>query len=151
MAPKQSSKHMDNDKKATMADGEKKHGEGPQQYSEEYHLEGVMPVVKEIYAKIKDIVTKAGLGLNPQQYYISIKAGKNIAFIEFRVKKIRFIPLMPEAEIRNLVSHYHVASLSQSVQNFYNAPCAAVNFDNLLHVEELEKLITKLVESHRNN
>ena len=28
MAPKQSSKHMDNDKKATMADGEKKHGKG---------------------------------------------------------------------------------------------------------------------------
>jgi len=116
-------------------------------YSEEFHLEGVNPVVKEIYAKIKEfaLARDTTLVFNPQKYYVSIKANKNIAFLKISNKKIRFIAMMPESEIRKYVVKYPVAPLSEPVQRFYNGPCAGVDIANLSYVSELENLIRQTI------
>jgi hypothetical protein len=88
---------------------------------------------------------------NPQKYYISIKGPKNIAFIKFRSKKIRFIVMMPEERIKSLIKYYTVATLSQGVQDFYNGPCAAVDIPNLTHEEELSDILKSLVSYNREN
>jgi len=89
-------------------------------YSESFHLEDAKQNIKEVYGQIKSIATKIDntLIFNPQKYYISIKGNKNIAFIKFRVKKIRFVVMMPESEIRKYIQKHAVASLSAPVQNF---------------------------------
>ncbi|MFC2053008.1 hypothetical protein ACFLV7_01740 [Chloroflexota bacterium] len=121
-------------------------------YTEEFHLEGVSEGTKEVYQRIKEITLEkdGDLMFNPQKYYISIRAAKNIAFLKIRKKKVRFIAMLPEEEIRNIVSYYSVASLSQGVQDFYNGPCAAVDFVDITHESELIKLIHALVEAHQS-
>lgn len=121
-------------------------------YSEEYHLEGVKPIVRDIYHKIKELALAAdgSLIFNTQKYYISIRSSKNIAFLKVRTKKIRFIAMMPEEDIKKIVMYYRVASLSQAVQSFYNGPCAGVDIYDLQHEDELLKLIRGLIEFHRN-
>jgi predicted transport protein len=120
-------------------------------YTEQYHLDGVKDQVAEVYRRTKALAAELDKDLvfNPQKYYISIKAGKNIAFLKLRVKKLRFIAMLPETEIRKIVSKYPIASLSQPVQNFYNGPCAAVEIDNLEHEEEIKALIARLLKEHK--
>lgn len=122
-------------------------------YTEQYHLEGVKTQVAEVYKRIKALAAELDKSLvfNPQKYYISIKAGKNIAFLKLRIKKLRFIALLPEAEIRMIVQNYPIASLSPPVQNFYNGPCAAVDIDNLQHDEEIKALLARLLKTHSSS
>ncbi len=121
--------------------------------TEEDHLEGVENVVKEIYEKIKRIALNidGNLVFNPQKYYISIKAPKNIAFMIIRNRKIRFIPMIPEEMIRIIAKHYAVAPLSKGIQNFYNGPCAAVDIPNLLYEDELTNLLSSLISYHQED
>ena len=125
-------------------------GEAPK-YPESYHLEGATAKVKEIFSRIKAIAANldASLVFNPQKYYISIKAGKNIAFIVVRIKKVRFIAMMPEDEIRKCVKHHSVTTLSAPVQKFYNSPCADVAIENLDHMDEIETLIRNVIEYNK--
>jgi len=104
-----------------------------------------------VYIRIKEIIANidSSLVLNYQKYYISIKASKNIAFITFHVKKIRLVVLMPEQDVRNIITHYPVASLSKAVQDYYNGPCAAVDIDNMQHEQEIITLINRLVGYHK--
>lgn len=122
-------------------------------YSEEYHLEGVNPVVRDIYGRIKGMAADIDnrLVFNPQKYYISIKAGKNIAFMKIRNKKVRFIVMMPESEIGKYVISYPIVTLSQPVQDFYNGPCAAVDIASPQRMNEIHDLIKGLVELHRGH
>ncbi len=119
-------------------------------YTEEFHLEGVSAETRRTYERIKEIALQkdAGLIFNPQKYYISIRATKNIAFLKIRKKKVRFIAMLPEDQIRAIANYYPVASLSQGVQDFYNGPCAAVDFVDLSHEDELAKLLHDLVEAY---
>jgi len=112
-------------------------------YTEECHLDGVSALSKEIYRKINEIAEEleGSLVFNPQKYYISIRANKNMAFIKIRKKKVRFIVMMPEKEMHKYAKHYPVASLSAPVQTFYNGPCAAVDMLDLDRTDELEVLI----------
>jgi len=122
-------------------------------FSEEYHLEGVDQIVKDIYSKVKEIT----LGIdskskfNPQKYYISIKAPKNIAYLELKNKKVRFTAMMPEKQIRNSIKNYIVLPLSQGVQDFYGRPCAAVFIDNLSHEDEIVNLISSLIAYNQDS
>ena len=120
-------------------------------YPESYHLEGVTQNAAEIYNQIKTIAASidASLVLNSQKYYISIKADKNIAFIQVRNKKIRLIAMMPEDEIRECIKHYSIATLSAPVQKFYNGSCAAIDIQSLEHMDEIEVLIRKMLEYHK--
>ena len=47
-----------------------------------------------------------------------------------------------------MLSYYSVASLSQAVQDFYNGPCAAVDFEDISHEDEMIELIHALVAFH---
>ncbi|MDI9455946.1 MAG: DUF5655 domain-containing protein [Spirochaetota bacterium] len=118
-------------------------------YSEEFHLEGSTDEVKEIYEHLKGLVSETddSYVFNPQKYYISIKGPKNIVFLKIRKKKIRMIVMLPEKEIRSLVSHHPVKTLSQPVQNFYNGPCAAVDVDDMEDLEEIEGLVQTAMNS----
>ena len=120
-------------------------------YGESYHLEGVNANVKEIFSRIKAIAVNLddSLKFNPQKYYISIKARKNIAFIELRIKKVRFTAMMPEDEIRKCVKHYPVATLGAAVQEFYGRPCAAVDIQSPEHMDEIETLMRKMIEYNK--
>jgi predicted transport protein len=131
---------------------EEENSEEPPSYTEEFHLNGATQTVKDIYGLIKEIALAIdpSLRFNPQKYYISIRAKKNIAFLEIRKKKIRFIPLMSEEDIKKLINKLKVSSLSQAVQDFYNGPCAAVHLLDLSHKEEVQRLIESLVNSHRS-
>jgi hypothetical protein len=121
-------------------------------YSEDFHLEGVTETTKKIYERIKEIAleTNDKLIFNPQKYYISIRKNKNVAYLIIGKKKVRFIAMLPEKEIRAIAKHYSVASLSQGVQDFYNGSCAAVNFTDLSHEEEITQLIHVLVGARLN-
>ncbi|MBN1306182.1 MAG: hypothetical protein JXA13_17230 [Anaerolineales bacterium] len=119
-------------------------------YSEDFHLEDIAESTRKIYQRIKEIALEKNgqLVFNPQKYYISIRKDKNIAFLQIRKKKVRFIAMLPEEQIRTIVKHYSVATLSQGVQNFYNGPCAAIDFIDLSHEAELINLINTLIETH---
>jgi hypothetical protein len=121
--------------------------------TEEDHLEGVDQVVKDTYEKIKQIALgiDGNLIFNPQKYYISIKAPKNIAFMIIRNRKIRFILMMPEERIRGIAMYYTVGPLSKGIQDFYNGPCAAVDIPNLTHEDELVNLLSSLISYHKKN
>jgi hypothetical protein len=131
---------------------EEENSEEPPSYTEEFHLNGTTQTVKDTYSRIKEIslAIEPSLKFNPQKYYISIKTKKNIAFIKLRKKKIRFIPLMPEEDIKKLVTDLKVSALSQAVQDFYNGPCAAVDMPYLPHENEVQRLIESLVQYHRS-
>jgi len=121
-------------------------------YSEEYHLDGIDQNVKEIYSRIKDICKHINKGVvfNPQKYYVSIKTKKNVAILKLRIRKLRFIALLPEDVIRSMIKKHHIASLSQAVQDFYNGPCAAIDITDLQQAGEIEELIQKLITCHEN-
>ncbi len=123
--------------------GEKEEGEtGKIPKTEEYHLDGVEPKVKDIYLNIKNqlLAFKPTLRFNPQKYYISIIDKKNFAFIYVRRKKINITVLLPESAIRNSIKHHKVESETESVQKFYGGECATVivedkaNFDEIINV-----------------
>lgn len=117
------------------------------QYSEEMHLEGTSDMVKAVYSHLKDAVHKVSdrCVFNPQKYYISIKGTKNIVFLKLRKKKIRMVVLMPENDIRARIHHHPIRSLSDSVQKYYNAPCAAVDVMDLENIGEIIEVIRSLM------
>jgi predicted transport protein len=119
-------------------------------YTEEFHLERVGQIIKEIYEKIRlaAVSLNDGVIFNPQKYYISIKAPKNIAFLKIRKKKVRFIAMMPEEKIREIVKTHSVVSLSEPVQRFYNGECAAIDVQNLVNFEEIETLLRELISEN---
>jgi predicted transport protein len=122
-------------------------------YSEDFHLEKVAPVVRDIYKRIKQTALNIDptIIFNPQKYYISIKAPKNIAYIKIRKKKVRFIVMMPEKQIRDIVKTHLVIPLSQPVQTFYNGPCAAVDISNIDSFDEIEFLVQELITINRHS
>jgi hypothetical protein len=119
-------------------------------YTEEFHLEDVSKETRDVYQHLKNIAIEKddGLVFNPQKYYISIRANKNIAYLKIRKKKVRFIAMLPENNISSIVSYYSIAPLSQVVQNYYNGPCAAVDFNDISHENEMIELINALIDYH---
>jgi len=115
--------------------------------SEDYHLENKPEHIKQLFALFKNEVKKINsqIKLNPQKYYISVINDKNVVFIQIRKKKIRFIVMQPEAEIKNAIKLGTVKTLSQSVQKFYNGDCAAIDIENTNSIPELLKLIKPLL------
>ncbi|MCP4179726.1 MAG: hypothetical protein GY756_18360 [bacterium] len=115
--------------------------------SEDFHLENKPDDIKKIYNEFKFLILDINdnLRMNPQKYYISIINERNIAFIKIRKKKIRFIIMLPEEIIRKYIKESSVASLSDSVQKFYNGNCAAVDIENLSSLQEIINLMRPLL------
>lgn len=115
--------------------------------SEEFHLEGVKDNVKQIYGAIKEkaLSINSSFIFNPQKHYISIRGKKNIAFIYLRKAKVRLIPMMHEEDIRTRLKHHNVKTLSESVQRFYNNPCASIDINDLNNLDEIIEIIKTLI------
>lgn len=109
--------------------------------TEEFHLEDVDGNLRNIYQVLKKgvLAIMPEAIFNPQKYYISIKAPKNISFIKFRSRRLGVIVMIPEHELILRIKHHKIKKLSQSVQNFYNGPCASIEIysdDNISEVIE---------------
>ena len=111
--------------------------------TEEFHLEGVDPVVKEVYYKIKDSLLsfKPSLRFNTQKYYISIVDKWNFAYLSFRKKKIWIVVMLNEDEIRNAIKFHKIVSKTPGVQKFYGGECAAIEVENSTHLNEIIDLL----------
>lgn len=115
--------------------------------TEEYHLEGVDPQVKEIYQTIKTSLLdfKPSLRFNPQKYYISIIDKKNFAYIYIRRKKINITVLLPESVIRDSIKLHKVESESEGVQKFYGGECATIIIEDKSNLDEVIDVLKRPV------
>ena len=114
-------------------------GTGKIPRTEEYHLDGVEPQVKEVYQTIKSrlLEFKPSLRFNPQKYYISIVDKKNFAYIYIRRKKLNITLVLPESVIRNSIKHHKVESESEGVQKFYGGECATIIVEDNSNLDEI--------------
>ena len=115
-------------------------------YTENYHLEGVSDEIKEVYIQLrKKLIDRIkDIKFNPLRYYISLRKKRNFAFIYIRKKKIRIIAMMDEAKIKERIKHHSVSSLSDSVQKFYNGPCADIIVSDNEHIDEVINLLVEI-------
>lgn len=138
----------------TDADSIKRSSEtGPTAYTEEYHLDGVSENVSQIYFNLKNSILNLNQNLrfNPQRYYISIIHDRNIAFFKIRKKKIRLVLMLPEGQVKNIISSHEIVRLSESVQKFYNGPCCAVNIEQEKKLDEIVGAIDIIINQSREN
>jgi len=112
-------------------------------FTEEYHLEGLNPEIKNIYSTIKlELQNKdSSIIFKPLKYYITIKITKNKAFLEFYKKKVSIVVMLPEDEIKDKIKYHTITELSKRSQEFYNGPCAKVNIENSEHLNEIIDLL----------
>jgi predicted transport protein len=118
---------------------EEKENVGKVPFTEEYHLQGAEPKVKEIYnaIKAKILAYKPTLRFNPQKYYISIIHKRNFAYIYVRKKKLLITLMLPEKTIREAIKHHGVHSEGEGVQKFYGGECATISIENDSDLDEV--------------
>lgn len=117
-------------------------------YSEEYHLDGISDSIKQIYLAIKDHIIQNYpiASFNFQKYYVSIRTNQNLAFLKLQKKKLRVIVMLPEEEVRSIMTHHSVKQLSQSVQRFYNGRACAIIFEDSQNLGDFWKLLNALIK-----
>lgn len=115
-------------------------------YSEEYHLDGITPAIKELYDTIQESLYKQikDLKYNPQRYYISLRKKRNFAFIQVRKTKIRLVAMLEQSKIEEKIKHHKISALAVGVQKFYNGPCAAIHIADKTHIDEIIKLLVEI-------
>lgn len=120
-------------------------------YTEKEHFEGVSVEVKNIFRTIKQSLTKGNnkIVFNPQKYYISIKANRNIAFFKIRRKKIALVVLSSERDTKKQIKYHFVKKLSESIQRFYNGPSCAIIIESDKHLNEVIKLLKSLISNSK--
>ncbi len=127
----------------------------PSSYTEEFHLQGRAPELVEIYEQLKKTFTtvKATLRFNPTKNYIGVVDRRRIAYIQFKRRNVHLILLMSENKVKKIISsgHHEVISFSESRQRTWggNEPSCAVNIYDTDHWDEIQKLVTRLVEKHQ--
>jgi predicted transport protein len=122
------------------------------EYTEDYHLEGVSDEVRQIYHTLKQeaLHKNPHLLFNPKKYYISIRKDRNIVFIKCARKKLTLVIPQTEDETQSDISHNVIKSLTPSVQRFWfgNASSCAIVVDKLEYLDEVRKLLTKLIAKY---
>ncbi|MDR3130223.1 MAG: DUF5655 domain-containing protein [Treponema sp.] len=115
--------------------------------TEDIYLSSFSDQLKAIYNKLKGETTKLAQNLlfNPQEYYISIKHNRNIVYIEPRKKKFRLVIMLEVDLIKQNIKKCKITELSQSVQGFYNGPCAAIDLDEIDKVEEIINILKIII------
>ncbi len=108
---------------------------GAKQYTEEFHMEDKTEFVKKTYQKIRDSLSE--FTFNCQRYYISIRNSKNFAFLKFRKKFIRLVVMLPEDEVKKIITNYELQTPGTGVQNFYNGSCTYIFIKSLDHIDEV--------------
>ena len=118
----------------------------PTNYTIDFHLDGMPENIKELFneltSKLKESIPT--ITLNPQRYYISLRKKRNFAFLKIRKKKIAIIAMLKEEKIREKIKNYHIESLSQGVQNFYNGPCAKIDLTDKNNLKEILDLLVEI-------
>jgi predicted transport protein len=111
--------------------------------TEDFHLEGLDENLKNLYQEIKSRIEQSipDAVFNPQKYYISIRAPKNIAYIIFRKKRIELILMIPLNEIKKRIHKNDIKELSQGTQDFYHKPCGSVEIRNLKALDEVINIV----------
>jgi len=115
-------------------------------YTEQFHLDGISEETFEIYTTIKTRLLEniPDLQFNSQRYYISLRKKRNFAFIKIRKKKIAIVAMLKEEKIREKIKNYEVTKLTESVQKFYNGPCARIEIDNKRYIDEVINLLIEI-------
>jgi len=127
----------------------------PSQYTEEFHLEQCNEKAKAVYVKLKQqfLEVKSSLKLGSTKNYIGVVDRKRIAYIQPKGKKVHLIVLMAEDEVKEVLRlrHHEVVSFSESRQRTWGGknPSCAVNIYDTDHWDEIQKLVTRLVEKHQ--
>jgi len=112
-------------------------------YTEDYHLEDAIPEIKEAYRSLHDELTKQikEIKFNPQRYYISLRKKRNFAFIEVRKKKMTIVAMLDKVAIESKIKHHKIVTLADSVQKFYNGPCAQIVIADNSNMNEIISLL----------
>lgn len=118
--------------------------------SENDHLCELPDRIRNIYRSIKTALLELdnNLEFNPKKHYISIRKGKNLAFLHLRRKQADIVVMNPEENTRELIKHHRIKSLPASVQKFWNGDCCTIvveNADNLEEVIEVLKIVIEKV------
>jgi len=126
-------------------------------YTEESHLQVCSADVKHIYSKLKKtfLSIKDALRINPfPKTYIGLVDKKQIAYVQPKKKKVRLIILMAESEVRNILrsEHHKVVSHSKPTQRSWGGknPNCSVEICDTEHWDEIQRLLTQLVEKHQD-
>jgi len=119
---------------------------GKSAYTEKFHLEGVNKETLATYNELKERLLEKipTLNFNPQRYYISLRKKRNFAFLKIRKKKISIIAMQKEEKIRKKVNKHEVTSLAESVQKFYNGPCARIEITDNRNLDEIIGLLVEI-------
>jgi predicted transport protein len=117
------------------------------EYNEDYHFDGVSELVRQIYSELKTDLLNADptVVFNPQKSYISIRKDKNIAYFITGRKKIKLIVMQSDDETKKEISQHPIKQLAESVQKFWNGPSCAIIIETLENLNEVKKLLRKLV------
>lgn len=115
-------------------------------YTENYHLEGVNEEIKEVYYLIQKSLNEkiSDLKYNPLRYYISLRKKRNFAFLYLRKKKMTIVAMMDKIKMEERIKHHQISSLSESVQKFYNGPCAEIIITDNNNLEEVISLLVEI-------
>jgi len=117
------------------------------EYTEEFHLEGIDESIKKAYFKIKEQLNdlNSNLRFNPQKYYISIVHNKNIAYFQFRKKKIRLVVTVPIELVQQKIQYHKLKQLSDGVQRFWNSPSCEIIIESDDNIDEVINLLKNIV------
>lgn len=115
-------------------------------YTENFHLDDVNENIKRTYSKLKTILSEKipTLQFNSQRYYISLRKKRNFAYLKLRKKKIEIIAMLKEEKIREKIKNHEVLSLTESVQKFYNGPCAKIEVNDEKNIDEIINLLVEI-------
>jgi predicted transport protein len=115
-------------------------------YSEQFHLEDIIADTLAIYNELKEKLLEniPTLNFNSQRYYISLRKKRNFAFLKIRKKKIGIIAMLKEEKIREKIKKHEVTSLTESVQKFYNGPCARIEITDNKNLDEIIDLLVEI-------
>jgi len=115
-------------------------------YSEQFHLEDIKEDTLATYNELKEKLFEKipTLNFNSQRYYISLRKKRNFAFLKIRKKKIGIIAMLKEEKIREKIKKHEVTTLTESVQKFYNGPCARIEITDNKNLDEIIDLLVEI-------
>jgi len=115
-------------------------------YTEQFHLEDINEDTLSTYNELKEkLLDKIPtLNFNSQRYYISLRKKRNFAFLKIRKKKIGIIAMLKEEKIREKIKKHEVTTLTESVQKFYNGPCARIEITDNKNLDEIIDLLVEI-------
>lgn len=117
-------------------------------YSEQFHIEDIKEDTLAIYNELKEKLLEKipSLNFNSQRYYISLRKKRNFAFLKIRKKKIGIIAMLKEEKIREKIKKHEVTTLTESVQKFYNGPCARIEIIDNKNLDEIIDLLIEILK-----